>query len=676
MATMPLSSCSKDDPDPDNGQTVKPNETVADPTGTIQLSMRNNNETSLNGLKIGKDDNFHGDGWLLARVGEVNGLGNIYTIPAAGWTDKTSVLPGQGYVAYNRYDDEFYRLYVTEYILSATTQGVIGAEVKYQRPFKGMDEAIKTSDSKVAIPGEGGAVQVVFDNASIIPFKVTSSAAWCQVQKASTRDQWFLYDAIVISAEETLSGKEQTATVTIENLYGKETTIEVTRGAHGEFITPGRSSMSFSMSDTEQYNSVSVFTNVEPSDIVVKSDADWVTGELSDNYNAPRRTVRWVGDKAATRAVLEDPVEKFLNITCQPYRGASDREADITLSYGKLKETVHVTQTGSNFQLYSSEVEFEADQGLQQTVQYSGNVSYSQLGIVYESEKDSWVWAQFNSRGYITLTANRNVEETARTANLKVVYYFDKERSRYSELGTIKVSQKGMHYEDVYLYFESPASNYTVTFPVKDSSVVESTADWCTATPDNGGLVIRVSETSENRAAVISVSDFKYKIYVSQSKYKVNDAYSENGVEGTVGKMVNGEGIIVRYINENYAWSNEKVYISGASSYDDGIANTNAIHALPNWKNLYPAFAKVDELNVDGVTGWYLPAPNEFVGASLTWIWGNYLVKYYWTSCNTSAADAIFKRDVEENEGVSKSTTWQYIYIVAFHKFSYDFNKK
>ena len=211
MATMPLSSCSKDDPDPDNGQTVKPNETVADPTGTIQLSMRNNNETSLNGLKIGKDDNFHGDGWLLARVGEVNGLGNIYTIPAAGWTDKTSVLPGQGYVAYNRYDDEFYRLYVTEYILSATTQGVIGAEVKYQRPFKGMDEAIKTSDSKVAIPGEGGAVQVVFDNASIIPFKVTSSAAWCQVQKASTRDQWFLYDAIVISAEETLSGKEQTA---------------------------------------------------------------------------------------------------------------------------------------------------------------------------------------------------------------------------------------------------------------------------------------------------------------------------------------------------------------------------------------------------------------------------------------------------------------------------------
>lgn len=120
--------------------------------------------------------------------------------------------------------------------------------------------------------------------------------------------------------------------------------------------------------------------------------------------------------------------------------------------------------------------------------------------------------------------------------------------------------------------------------------------------------MIRASATTENRSATISIEGISAKIYVSQSKYKIGDDYSENGVEGKVYSMENGEGHIYRYFDGEYAWSNEKVDLADAASPTDGQANTAAVKRVPGWKDLYPAFAKVDELNKGNVTGWYMPA--------------------------------------------------------------------
>lgn len=76
---------------------------------------------------------------------------------------------------------------------------------------------------------------------------MTSSQEWCKVQKASTRNESFLYDAIVVSADESQSGKDQTAEITIKTLFGKEAVINVTRKARGAFITPSQSVMGFSI---------------------------------------------------------------------------------------------------------------------------------------------------------------------------------------------------------------------------------------------------------------------------------------------------------------------------------------------------------------------------------------------------------------------------------------------
>ncbi len=95
--TILIAACGNE-PDPDGGGNVKPDQEVPDPTGTVMLSMRNDDDTSLIGLYIGKDDNFHGDGWTIASIGRVKGLGNVASIPLVGWASKVAVTPGYGYV--------------------------------------------------------------------------------------------------------------------------------------------------------------------------------------------------------------------------------------------------------------------------------------------------------------------------------------------------------------------------------------------------------------------------------------------------------------------------------------------------------------------------------------------------------------------------------------------------
>ena len=137
----------------------------SDPEGTILVAMRNGiggvsiTEVYPDGWQRGDgvnydagfciyyDDNFMGSGVMFASKGKVSGLGAITQIPTNGWTDKTAVIPGYGYVA--RYERKKYnsttmqnelvsthyvRIYVVDYI-TTTGNEVIGANVKYQSPF-------------------------------------------------------------------------------------------------------------------------------------------------------------------------------------------------------------------------------------------------------------------------------------------------------------------------------------------------------------------------------------------------------------------------------------------------------------------------------------------------------------------------------------------------------------
>lgn len=668
---LALAGCGK--ADPDNGEHVGPNEKVDDPEGTVQITMRNGNNggTSLDNIYIDKADNFHIGYGGIASVGSVRGLGNVSTIPTAGWSGQVAVTPGKGYVAYDGYSDTYYRLYVMEYVESVAG-GVIGAEVKYQKPFKGLDQALEPEMTKVVLdPNLTSSQQVVFKNNSIIPFKVESSEDWCRVQKASTRDQFFLFDAVVISTEDLFNAEEQTATVTITNLYGKSSTIEVTKPGRGSFIEASVQDVQFGYSDRTQWQDVGIFTNVDPADIQVSSDTDWLSGTIQNASYKPTRAVQFIDGKQ-TRANLENPVNRNLRIQCEGYLGMGERKGTITLTYQQAKVSINVTQAGSNFSISDTNIELGGTEDLTKKIQYYyGGLDYSNYIIDYSADSAEWLNVSFDWN-YITIQAQANPSEQSREATVTISY--NSGNTKY-ELGKLNIRQKGAEYNDQKVYFQSSASNYTLVFPVAKDRKITSSADWCTATPSGGNLVIRASATTENRSATISIEGISAKIYVSQSKYKIGDDYSENGVEGKVYSMENGEGHIYHnFGNQSAAWSTENVSLADAASMTDGKANTQAIKVIPGWQDLYPVFAVVDGLNTNGVTGWYIPAIDQLRFMDNLAVYSG----YYWSSTGVDANQAYYcycsgsQMNHSSNSHTAKATIYG---LIAIHDFSYDFSK-
>ena len=687
VIALAMTACSdSDNNDPDApDKPIDPNKEVPDPTGTIMLTMFNedNGKTWLDNIYIATDNNFEGYGWgshvSFASVGQVKGLGNVSEIPFYGWSDKVAVQPEYGYVAYDPSKERFYRIYVTKWVYAAGSMGIMGAEIKYQQPFNGVDQEIVPENSTIVLPGEGGTQEVVFKNKSITVFSVSSSAGWCRVQKASTKDFPFLYDAIVISADESYSATNQTAEVTIETAYGKKTVINVTRQARGEFITPGTNTLTFAPNDVEQTQSLNIFTNIEPKDIKITPSQSWISATLNDGDTRSR--VQSI-EGTATRAVLENPVNKRLVVTCDSYMGGSQREGYITLSYGNLSEKIEVIQQGTNFQLEQTQVEFVGDDWetmYGKAIYFTcADLTFSRMGVEYASDADKWVSVSFNSgnyssnyQNYITVLPKANPNETDRIAKLKLVYY-NSDKTNYYELATLTVKQKGRVYNDYEIFFDRNSNNYSIILPLKEGTEISSTESWCTATPSGDNLVIRATASTEDRSAIISFSNISCKIYVSQSKYAVGDAYSENGVEGKVTIMNNGKGSVYKEVGA-HMWSTEYVALSDVMDYDDGKANTEAIKKIPDWETLYPAFAAVNQLNTGDVTGWYLPAVNQFKGTTC-YSSGYY---YYWTSTSTGSDSAVvakfYRSKFEGSFGESKSSTHS---VVAFHDFDYNFHKK
>jgi len=86
-------------------------------------------------IYIDKADNFweyYGSGqWT--NVGKVRGLADVKKITTSGWGNRAAVEPGHGYILHHQ--NNYFRLYVVDYIYAAGTKGIIGAKVKYQGPF-------------------------------------------------------------------------------------------------------------------------------------------------------------------------------------------------------------------------------------------------------------------------------------------------------------------------------------------------------------------------------------------------------------------------------------------------------------------------------------------------------------------------------------------------------------
>lgn len=371
-------------------------------------------------------------------------------------------------------------------------------------------------------------------------------------------------------------------------------------------------------------------------------------------------------------------------ITAEPNSSSNAIEGTITLTtlYGKEK-VIKVTQAGAEpFVSFSeSELELSAAQQIQ-TVGMSGNIVFDDLSA---SSSASWCKAELIDNTSSMQAQSKRVKfigdkpaNTTRAAQSDAAISYSLKLSldenttinpRNATItvkskdgktsATLKVVQKGTTFEvkSDKVGFDKNANYRTITIntTVKEWEA-ESSADWCTFCKNGNQITIRATASTEDRTAVVSFKGFDTKITVHQSKYAVGDSFNEDGIEGTVGYI----GDEARYIYKDMGttkWSTEQVE-TGANNMDDGEYNMNVIKKIPYWEDSYPPFLLCEQLNTNGVTGWYLPAINELASLHLENYW-------YWSSTEDSDWRA-YRYTYLYKQTTTKNDTHK---IVAVHKF-------
>lgn len=437
--------------EPDNPNPINPDKEVADPAGTVKLSMRSeaavgDSKTKLDDrLYIDGADNFNANGGIIVDLGGMKGLGNVGYIPKTGYVSKVAVTPGNGYI-WGTYD-AFYRIYVTNYTQNSAGE-IIGADIKYQKPFYGKDEALKPSDTSLSVSSDGGEASVVFENNSIIPFTVKTDMDWVRAMRSSTLDYSVLTNAITFYIEPATTTESETATVTATTYYDKSTTITITRlGVAPMLSIPDDAANKEIDANATEYR-LPITTNLDFNDLTVKSSADWATVELVDGSSrtaAIANSIRWIGNEPATHSRANTATVRtyYALVKVAENKNNADRTATITISdkEGKLSATQKLKQEKASFSIEGIDGSTTLYADREVTVFnfiVKGNLPYT-----IKSDSEEWCSIYQNgenlSINLTSTTETRNAKVTITSANEPIVL-------------TIKQSkwETGDNYNDTY----------------------------------------------------------------------------------------------------------------------------------------------------------------------------------------------------------------------------------
>lgn len=421
--------------EPDNPNPINPDKEVADPAGTVKLSMRSeaavgDSKTKLDGdLWIDAADNFYAHRGYIVNLGSMKGLGNVGYIPKTGYVETVAVTPGDGYIWINTYNGGLYRIYVTNYTQNSAGE-IIGADIKYQKPFYGKDEALKPSDTNLSVSGDGGSAYVVFENNSVIPFKVESDKSWVKPQISSTLDHSFLPNAITFYIDPATTTESETATVTATTYYDKSTTITITRlGVAPKLSIPDDAANKEIDANATEYR-IPITTNLNFNDLTVKSSANWATVELVDGSSrtaAIANSIRWIGNEPAnhSRANTATVRTYYALVKVAENKNNADRTATITISdkEGKLSATQKLKQEKASFSIEGIDGSTTLYADREVTVFnfiVKGNLPYT-----IKSDSEEWCSIYQNgenlSINLTSTTETRNAKVTITSANEPIV---------------------------------------------------------------------------------------------------------------------------------------------------------------------------------------------------------------------------------------------------------------
>jgi len=175
-----LISCSKEET-----QEPDPNTPVADPTGTVIISiLAGDNGNNFQGVFITSAGNLAGQSYTFNSIGKISGLGNITTIPKSGYATQFLARAGYGYIGKqtlfgtNYVETKYIRFWIEA--VSANS-----ADIRYQFPFLGNASGIETTNSDTIIfPCQSDtAIDITFKTA--IPFNASlPSNSWAFIHES------------------------------------------------------------------------------------------------------------------------------------------------------------------------------------------------------------------------------------------------------------------------------------------------------------------------------------------------------------------------------------------------------------------------------------------------------------------------------------------------------------
>ena len=278
MLSLWVIGCSDNDPDnpdeptPDNPEqpVIDPNQPVPDPVGTIMVNVLNDGENVyINGfdnIKIDNRNNFaaaKSGTWYYnygypyceyVSLGEVNGLGNIVSIPETGWGDNISVIAGNGYVS-RIYDPEsgIYK-YVRIYV-AAPIEGIAGTisgfTLKCQAPF----ELPITPDAK-SVSFASTPTRQVLTLSNETTVKVKSQPTWVNVSISGK--------TVSLTATTNITAASREGVVVLSNSQG-DVEIAVTQAASDNPIFAsgdGSESSPYTIATAKQFDNIRSYSNL------------------------------------------------------------------------------------------------------------------------------------------------------------------------------------------------------------------------------------------------------------------------------------------------------------------------------------------------------------------------------------------------------------------------------
>ena len=512
MLIVGFASCGGDDGDdspekPNDEQPVNPSVTVNDPEGTISLSMRNddNGKTYLDNIYI-KNENFVGASFT--SLGAVKGLGNVTTIPTSGWANQLSVIEGNGYVAYC--NNQFYRIYVVSDIVG-TTGGIIGSDIKYQKPFYGVNEAISIDENALTFTSNGGSQSIVFNNKNIFVFSVTSNQSWCRVQKSSTYDKYFLYNAITINVDAKSTPETDNAVVTLTTAYDKKVEIKVTRLGPEPVLELAENESN--ISGAEQTFNVGITTNYTLDNLEISNNNEWLKAEIVNGtrgMQARAASIRFIGDQEqnTTRAGSNsgDVSSYYIRLTATTNYNESQRTGKISISVkGSQKtQTLSVKQDGAYIRTDRGEVNFNKAASNGQCT-FTSSIKTEELNV---RSSETWCKATLNQNA-IKISVENNATGLERNA---IVTLYSNKSTASAE---IKVTQTsgGIKFADDEITVPASTSNKTVSVTSdfsKDEMTISSNAEWCVPSLTSAqtvSLACDENPTEKARTANVTISD-------------------------------------------------------------------------------------------------------------------------------------------------------------------------